>query len=966
MRTRKPYIRSMFFAAIAFSIFACVDRGDPTSPGSSTPSDASIAVHLPVASLEVGHAVTAAVVATNSAGKPETLDSIEWSSSDTSVLSVTPVGLVTARRMGDATIYAKWKSKFGKRGIAVTDTVPAKVVVSPSSSSQAVGGRVNLTAAVSTATGRALPGSLVRWTSTDSRYVSVTSTGVATAVKPGNAKIVAAAGAKAADTAAVTVSAAAIASLSITPSTQTLNSGHNVQLSAYAKDAAGNELTGRTLGWSSSVEGVATVSTTGVVTASKVGTTTITATSEGISGSATVHVAPGGIATITVAPGSVGLLAGKTQQLSASLQDHAGNTVSGHNVSWSSANNSIASVSTGGMLTALHTGSTTISATANGVTGHASVVVSAGAVSAIAVSPSSMSLADGGTQQLAARLTDASGNTLNQNVAWSSSNSSVATVSSSGAVTARQAGRATITAAAGGASGSSSLTVAAGAVSSVSVSPGSSSIVAGATQQLTANLTDASGSAVTGQSVTWSSTNSAVVSVSSSGLASAAHVGTATVTATAAGHSGSASFAVSAGPVSTVTITPASGSVLQGRSLQLAATFQDAEGNSVTGGTVTWSSSSSSVAAVSSSGMVTGVAVGNASITAAANGKSKSAAIAVTGSSSGSTSDPTPAPAPPPPAPAPTPTQSACTEIPHSRLVSVSTTAQLHSALANVQPGDLIEMAEGTYGGDAEFKVTTAGTQSQRITLCGTSGAVINAGSNSLMPGLRVTGGSYWTFSGFTITNALFGIYAQQSSHVLVDGLTIHAIGQEAIEIFNFSKYVVIRNNRIYDTGTRIAEYGEGVYIGSSNEKWATFTGGQPDHSDSSLVEGNNFGPNVRAEAVDVKEGTVGGEIRNNVFDGTGLIESQSGWPTSWVIIQGNGYHVDGNRGANTIVSGYRVTYHGTVGTGHDNTFSGNTADVGGAPYGFAVDTPDSFGNVVSCNNVVINASRGFASVPCQ
>jgi hypothetical protein len=122
----------------------------------------------------------------------------------------------------------------------------------------------------------------------------------------------------------------------------------------------------------------------------------------------------------------------------------------------------------------------------------------------------------------------------------------------------------------------------------------------------------------------------------------------------------------------------------------------------------------------------------------------------------------------------------------------------------------------------------------------------------------------------------------------------------------------------------------------------------------------------VRAEAVDVKEGTTGGEIRNNVFDGTGLIESQAGWPTSWVIIQGNGYHVDGNRGAHTIVSGYRVTYHGSVATGQNNTFSGNTADVGGADYGFAIDTPGSFGNVVSCNNVVVNASRGFASVPCQ
>jgi uncharacterized protein YjdB len=967
MRTRKPYISPMFLAAIAFAVFACVDRGDPTSPSSDgSPSDATVAVVLPTGSLEVGHAVTAAAVATNSAGKTETPDSIEWSSSDSSILSVTSGGLVTARRMGDATIYAKWKSKFGKRGVAVTDTTPAKVTVSPSTTSQAVGGRVSLTAAVTTVTGRALPGQKVTWRTTDSRYVTVSSTGVATAVKPGNAKVIAAVNDEAADTAVVTVSPEAISSLSITPGTQTLSSGHTVQLDAHAKDAAGNELTGRTVGWASSDEGVATVSTSGLVTAAKSGTATITATSEGVHATASIHVAAGGVAAITVTPGSIGLVAGKTQQLSASMKDAAGNALAAQSISWSSANNSIASVSSGGLVTALHTGSTTISASANGVTGHAAVVVSAGAVAGIAVSPSSMRLASGGTQQLSAKLTDASGNTLTQSVAWSSSNSAVAAVSSSGNVTAKAAGSATITAAAGGSTGSSAITVAAGAVSSVSVSPGSSSIVAGGTQQLSAKLTDGSGSTVTGQTVTWSSSNSAVVSVSSSGLATAAHTGSATVTATAGGHSGSATFSVSAGPVSTVTITPASGSVIQGRTLQLAASFHDAEGNAVTGGTVTWSSSNKPVAAVSTSGLVTGVAVGNASITATADGKSKSAAIAVTGSSSGTTTEPAPAPAPAPPPPPPTTTTTACTQIPHSRLVSVSSSSELHSAVSAAQPGDLIQMADGTYSGDGELKVSTAGTASQRITLCGSSAAVINAGSNSQMPAIGMIGGSYWTFSGFTITNALFGFYAQKSSHVVMEGLTIHAIGQEAIEIFNFSKYVVIRNNRIYDTGTHVAEYGEGVYIGSSNEKWPTFTGGQPDHSDSSLVEGNNFGPNVRAEAVDVKEGTTGGEIRNNVFDGTGLIESQAGWPTSWVIIQGNGYHVDGNRGAHTIVSGYRVTYHGSVATGQNNTFSGNTADVGGAAYGFAVDTPGSFGNVVSCNNVVVNASRGFASVPCQ
>ena len=974
MRTRKPYIRSMFFAAIAFAVFACVDRGDPTSPGATgSPSDVTIAVELPVSSLEVGHAVNAAAVATNNAGKAESTDSIEWSSSDTSVLSVTPGGLVTARRMGDATVYAKWKSKFGKRGVAVTDTVPAKVVVSPSSTTQAVGSRVNLTAAVTTVTGRALPGHLVRWTTTDSRYVAVTATGVATAVKAGNAKIIASANDKAADTAVVTVSPAAISRISVSPSTQTLSSGHTLQLSAHALDAAGNELTGRSVGWASSDENVATVSTSGVVTAAKLGTATITATSEGVRATATIHVTTGGVAKINVAPGSVGLVAGHTQQLSASLEDEAGNSLAAQSVTWSSANNSIASVSGSGVVTAVHTGSTTISAVANGVTGHASVVVSAGAVKSIAVSPSSMRLASGGTQQLSAKLTDAAGNALSENVAWSSSNSAVASVSSSGVVTAKQAGSATITAAAGGASGSSSLTVAAGAVSNVSVSPGSNSMAAGAQTQLSARLTDGSGSTVSGQSVTWSSSNTSVVTVSSSGLASASHVGTATVTATSNGHSGHANFTVSAGAVSSITITPASGSVAQGKTLQLAASFKDAEGNSVSGGTVAWSSTSRSVASVSSSGLVTGVAVGSATIIGTASGKSDSATISVTGSTSGPTPTP-PAPAPPPPAPAPPPVgETACSQYPHSRLVPVSTSAELHSALSSARPGDLIQLADGNYGDGSEFRLLVSGTASERITVCGTSNAVVNAGSISGRDGMKLANASYTTLSGFTITNALFGVWVEHSVHVLLQGLTIHSIGQEGIEIVAFSKNAVVSNNRIYDTGRVVAEYGEAIYIGSANAKWPALTGGSPDATDSVLIEGNNIGPDVRAEHIDAKEGTTGGIIRNNTFNGAGMIESQgsgiSGWPNSWVILQGVGYHVENNTGSNALAAGFRVVTHGTVMTGLDNSFSNNSFDVNGAPYGFLIQTgsgSNGNGNVVSCDNSVRDATQGLANVACR
>ena len=167
-------------------------------------------------------------------------------------------------------------------------------------------------------------------------------------------------------------------------------------------------------------------------------------------------------------------------------------------------------------------------------------------------------------------------------------------------------------------------------------------------------------------------------------------------------------------------------------------------------------------------------------------------------------------------------------------------------------------MANGSYGNGSEFRLTASGTPSQRITVCGTSNAVINAGSLSGRDGMKLTGANYATLSGFTITNALFGVWVERSVHVVVQGLTVHSIGQEGIEIVAFSENAVVANNRIYDTGRVIAEYGEGIYIGSANAKWAALTGGQPDATDLGVDRRQQHQANVRAEHIDVKEGTTG------------------------------------------------------------------------------------------------------------
>jgi hypothetical protein len=283
----------------------------------------------------------------------------------------------------------------------------------------------------------------------------------------------------------------------------------------------------------------------------------------------------------------------------------------------------------------------------------------------------------------------------------------------------------------------------------------------------------------------------------------------------------------------------------------------------------------------------------------------------------------------------------------------------LAAALQNAQPGDFIHMADGTYTGN--FSSTISGTPERRITLCGSRSAVIQTGSTSTLGfALRVRA-SYWTVTGFTVTNAQQGVAVEGGRHDDIQNLAVHGIGQEAIKLFKLSSYNTVRNNRIYNTGVWYPEWGEGVYVGSYYGHWSANSGGQPDASDYNQVLDNVFGPDVRAEHIDVKEGTTGGLVQGNSFNGMGMVQSQT-WVDSWVEIKGNAWTVRGNTGSLAIRDGFQA-YQVYAGWGLNNTFESNVADVQGPGYGFRVETGK--GHVVRCNNQVTNAAAGFANVAC-
>ena len=165
----------------------------------------------------------------------------------------------------------------------------------------------------------------------------------------------------------------------------------------------------------------------------------------------------------------------------------------------------------------------------------------------------------------------------------------------------------------------------------VTVSPATARLVSlGATVQLSAEVRDQKGNAMTGTAVTWTSSDAAVATVDASGLATAAGEGTAVVTASAGSVSGTAAVTVEQVPAEVV-LEPASHAfVALGDTIRLSAEALDANGNVVAGAEVAWSSGDTLVATVDGTGLATAVGEGEAQVTAMSGPASASASVRVT------------------------------------------------------------------------------------------------------------------------------------------------------------------------------------------------------------------------------------------------------------------------------------------------------------------------------------------------
>ena len=166
-------------------------------------------------------------------------------------------------------------------------------------------------------------------------------------------------------------------------------------------------------------------------------------------------------------------------------------------------------------------------------------------------------------------------------------------------------------------------------VARVEVNLGSPTLLVGTNAAALARAFDLGGTEVTGVRPTWRSSAPAVVSVDNSGILTAKTLGSATISATVGGVTGNASLTVVPVPVASVTILPVSGTIDRGQALQLRSEVRNQFGELLTDRTVTWVSSAPGIASVTSSGLVNGIAAGDAVITAASEGQSALVTISV-------------------------------------------------------------------------------------------------------------------------------------------------------------------------------------------------------------------------------------------------------------------------------------------------------------------------------------------------
>ncbi len=423
---------------------------------------------------------------------------------------------------------------------------------------------------------------------------------------------------------------AVVERVDLTPPVASVEAGRTLPLAAVARDAAGSALGGRPITWSSSNPQIATVSSSGVVTARAVGEARIAASSGGQSALSTITVTAREVASVQITPVAISVRVGRSATLQARALDADGQPLTDRTITWTSANASIATITAQGVVTAVAAGATTVTATSDGRTAQAAVTITPEPVATVTVAPTLDTLAVGGARTFAATVRDVDGATLTgRAIAWSVNNVNVATVSSTGDVTALAPGTVTVSAVSEGRVGQATVVVLQRFANAVTLTPNSGTLQVGAELTLQAQVTDPAGTLLPDRIVSFSSNAPQVATVTAAGLVTARAPGVARITASSEGKTADAVITVIPVAVTQVAVTPLASEVLVGTARQLLAVARSATGTVLTGRTITWTSGAPGIASVSATGAVSGLAPGVAVIAATIDGITGFATVTV-------------------------------------------------------------------------------------------------------------------------------------------------------------------------------------------------------------------------------------------------------------------------------------------------------------------------------------------------
>ncbi len=423
-----------------------------------------------------------------------------------------------------------------------------------------------------------------------------------------------------------------VTGITVSPTSKTIKVGENFIITPTVTPASATD---KKVTWSSSNNAIASVDTTGKVTGLNTGTATITATTHdgGLKAACTVTVSNTkiNVTGISLSPTTKTMGVGGSFTIIPTITP---SNATDKSITWFSGNPSVATVDANGKVTALGIGTAVITATTNdgGYKTTCTVTVSNNIVNVTGVTmiPTSRTMYAGDSYHLDAIVSP--DNATDKSVTWTSSNPAIATVDENGIVLALKAGTTTITATTndGGFKANCIITVTGEVVNvtGITLSPTTKTMYAGENSMLIPTVTPDN---ATNKSVTWTSSDPTIASVDEYGIVKALKKGTATITAKTddGGFTATCVITVNEGDkkVTGITLTPTTNTIKPGDSFIITPTVtpSDAADKSVT-----WSSSDSSIAKVDSTGKVTALKAGTATITATTNDGGYKATCTVT------------------------------------------------------------------------------------------------------------------------------------------------------------------------------------------------------------------------------------------------------------------------------------------------------------------------------------------------